>query len=132
MSYAFSVDAKPSYLHVRVTGDNTSENVRRYLLDVLGAGKTHACSRILIEENLTGPSLDTMEVFSLAAQGSIEAAPTITAIAYVDTNPGHDRQLLRFAESVALNRGLLVKMFATVALAAEWLESSAPVSLSSE
>lgn len=132
MSYAFSADAKPSYLHVRVTGDNTGENVRRYMRDVLEASKAHACSRILLEENLAGRSLDTMEVFSLAARGSIEAMVAITAIAYVDSNPEHDRQLLRFAESVALNRGLLVKTFATVALAAQWLEGSAPDSLSSE
>lgn len=62
----------------------------------------------------------------------MQAATAVTAIAYVDTNPEHDRQLQRFVESVALNRGLLVKMFATVAQAAAWLEGGAPAPVSSE
>lgn len=131
MNYGFSVEPRSSYLHVRVTGDNNAANVQRYLADILAACSTHRCSRVLVEENLAGPSLNTLEIFSIASQGSVRALTLVTAIAYVDANPEHDRHLLRFAESVALNRGLLIKMFATVGQAAAWLDSSAPGSISS-
>jgi hypothetical protein len=131
VGYGFAGEPKGSYLHVRVTGDNTAENVRRYLGDILAACAEHRCSRVLIEENLLGPSLNTMQMFSIASQGSVHALTVVTAIAYVDVNPEHDRHLLRFAESVALNRGLLINTFATVAHAAEWTEMSAPASISS-
>lgn len=122
MDYTFSVERKASYLHVRVGGENTGENVRRYLRDILAACAAHACARVLIEEHLVGGSLSTLEMFSIVSQGSAAAA-TVGPIAYVDTNPEHDRQLLRFAESVALNRGMQMKVFATVREAAVWLDS---------
>jgi hypothetical protein len=125
VAYEFKFERKPGYLHVRVRGDNTPENVRQSLQDTLAACAAHGCPRVLIEENLAGPSLGTMDIFSIVTQGSEKVSTTVTSIAYVDTNPAHDRQLMRFAESVALNRGVRVKLCSTVAEAATHLEAEA-------
>ena len=37
MSHRMSVETKARYLHVRVTGENTPENVRAYLREVYQA-----------------------------------------------------------------------------------------------
>ncbi len=48
--------------------------------------KNQDCYRVLIEENLTGPRLDTMEIFEMVATGSRSALGVFEALAYVDTN----------------------------------------------
>lgn len=121
MAYSFSVTRKPNYLHVIVTGENTPEHVRRYLSEVAAACTRYQCWRVLIEENLSGPSLPVAEVFFLAAEGSRSVAPGVNRIAYVDVNPEHDRGTLDFAETVAVNRGVNVKRFAKVEDAEIWI-----------
>ena len=60
-----------------------------------------------------------MDVFDIAAEGSMRAPAQITTMAYVDMNAGGD--LMKFAETVANNRGLSVRVFSSVSDAREWL-----------
>jgi hypothetical protein len=46
-------------------------------------------------------------------------------LAYVDINPEHDPKAMEFAENVAVNRGIPVRIFATVLEAQVWLEDQA-------
>ena len=82
------------------------------------------CSRVLLEERLEGPRLGTMPVFEIAAKGSSRALGVIGAFAYVDVNAVDDS--MKFAENVAVNRGLSVAIFSTVAAAEAWLLSLDP------
>jgi hypothetical protein len=43
-------------------------------------------------------------------------------MAYVDINPEHDLGEMKFSENVAVNRGISVRVFATVQEAEAWLE----------
>jgi hypothetical protein len=52
---------------------------------------------------------------------SSRAVGVFQAIAYVDVNAGGD--MMKFAENVALNRGIPVRLFATVAEAEKWIEN---------
>jgi hypothetical protein len=97
--------------------------VRRTLSEVLRACVAHGCARVLLEEHLTGPSLSTVEAFEIASEGSLNARSIVQQIAYVDTNPEHDSSLLEFVETVALNRGVRVRVFGTVGEAEAWLAS---------
>ena len=124
-AYRFSVTRRAAYLHVSVKGDNTPANVRRILRDVLTACAEHDCRRVLLEEHLAGPSLETVEMFEIASEGSRSAQP-IEQIAYVDTNPVHDSSLLEFVETVAVNRGVRIRVFATVREAEAWLKAEDP------
>ena len=119
MTYKLTIDQKPTYLHAVVTGRNSRENVARYMEEILRECTTRNCFRMLIEERLEGPRLGTIDVFRIASEGSTRAGGMIKAIAYVDVNAESD--LMKFAETVAVNRALPVAVFSTVADAEKWL-----------
>lgn len=118
--YIFSAEAKRGYLHVRVSGENSRETVSRYIAETLEACREHGMHRVLVEEQLAGPSLSQMQMFDLIDLRG-DARPPAVTIAYVDLNPEHDFELLRFAETAARNRGFLLHLFRTVSEAEEWL-----------
>jgi hypothetical protein len=121
LSYLLNLNNKGNFLHVKVTGDNTPENVSGYLSDVLKYCLEHNCHDVLIEENLSGPGLEIFEIFNIASHGAKNALFAIRQIAYVDLNPEHSSKSMDFAETVAGNRGLFVKIFSTVHDAEKWL-----------
>jgi len=75
---------------------------------------------VLVEERLEGARLGTSDVFAIVMDESSRAVEVFQAIAYVDVNAGGD--MMKFAENVALNRGVPVRLFGTVAEAEKWLE----------
>jgi hypothetical protein len=107
VSYQLSVTHKPTYLHIVVTGQNSRDTVARY-----------------VEERLTGPRLGTVEVFTLVSAGSLRFMGALQSMAYVDVNGMGGT--MDFAENVAVNRAFPVRVFATVAAAEKWLQSTAP------
>jgi len=119
MSYQLTIIEKSTYLHAIVTGLNTMENVMRYLQELQGECQSRKIFNVLIEENLTGRRLETWDVYQIAAEGSTRARELFRSVAYVDVNAGGE--LMKFAETVANNRGLPMSVFATVAEAEKWL-----------
>ncbi len=127
-SYQLTIDEKAGYLHFRVTGPNTPDTVRGYLADIYYACAQRNTPAILVEENLSGRGLGLFDIFEVASEGSEKTWPYIRRIAYVDLNPEHSQADMKFAETVAVNRGLNVRVFATVQDAQAWLEGSEPSS----
>jgi len=121
MSYTLTTSRKSGYLRVTVNGENTRENVLHYLLEVNELCVKQDCSAVLIEENLRGPSLNITEVFEVVSERSRDVSPQIRWIAYVDVNPEHSKGRMLFAETVAVKRGVNVRVFSTVADAEAWL-----------
>jgi hypothetical protein len=121
VTYKLTIDHKPAYLQVAVSGRNSGETVVRYLEEVIRECTTRRCFRVLIEERLEGPRLGTIEVFGMVSKGSARFQRTLEAMAYVDLNAEGD--VMRFAEDVAVNRGFPVRVFPTVSAAEEWLLS---------
>ena len=91
----------------------------RYLEEIFRECQTRNCNRILIEERLEGPRVGTFDVFQIATEGTNRAHGYFKAIAFVDVNAQGD--LMKFAETVALNRGMPVKVFSSVSDAKKWL-----------
>ena len=121
MAYELLIKENPSYLHFVINGKNTQQNVSHYLQDILQESIKRKCRKILIEEHLTGARLKEFPVFEVASQGSEQARGYFDAIAYVDMNAKGN--LMKFAETVAMNRGLPVNVFATVEDAERWLNN---------
>ena len=119
MTYKLTITEKPRYLHVVVTGWNSRESVRRYLQELRSECVARGCSRVLVEERLEGPRLEALDVFEIASEGASEARGKFKAFAYVDVNA--KSELMYFAETVAVNRGVPVAVFPTVADAERWL-----------
>lgn len=121
MPYTLTVTQEHGYLHFRVCGVNSVENVRDYLREVYSTCLQRQCSAVLIEENLSGPSLQIAEVFAIASAGSSATAPAVRSIAYVDMNPEHSKSRMQFAENVAVTRGINIRMFSALTAAEEWM-----------
>ncbi|MGB5131131.1 MAG: hypothetical protein WBO00_00845 [Steroidobacteraceae bacterium] len=119
MGYQLKVEQKSGYLHVIVTGQNSKENVAAYLAELRGECIARGCYRALIEERLEGPRLRTLDVFEIIFKGSKHALGMYTAVAFVDVNAEGD--LMQFAQTAAVNRGIPVSLFSTVADAEKWL-----------
>jgi hypothetical protein len=124
MTYKLAIKQEPSYLHVTVTGVNSWENVQSYLAEIMRECMARRTYRVLIEERLEGPRLGTMDVYQIAAEGADRAKGLFEAIAYVDANARGDQ--MKFAETVAVNRGLPVTVFGSVDEARDWLLGMRP------
>jgi hypothetical protein len=66
-----------------------------------------------------GPSLAPSSIFDVVSERSADGLK-LRKIAYVDASRTSDKA--RFAETVAMNRGVNVRLFETIADAQKWLE----------
>ncbi len=121
MAYDVKAIREDDYLHAIVTGDNTPADVAAYLGQVRKICAESGLSKVLIEENLAGPRLDTVDVYDVVVAASADVAPAIRQVAFVDTNPEHDFANIKFGETVAVNRGVNAKVFRDVPSAVEWI-----------
>ena len=95
MTYQLKIEQKPGYLHAVVTGQNSMENVGAYLGELRGECIARGCFRVLIEERLAGPRLNTLDVFEIIFKGSKQTLGLYTAIAYVDLNAEGEQWISR-------------------------------------
>ncbi len=119
MTYELTITRKPTYLHAVVIGKNTKENVVDYFQKIRSECASRNCHRVLIEERLEGPRFGTIDVFEVADQGSMESLGVFQAIAYIDESATGDS--MQFAETVARNRGIPIRVFSNVIDAENWL-----------
>ncbi len=122
MPYHLNLEELPTYLHATVTGTHTPENALRFLKEAREACAERGYTAVLLEINLSGPSLDSTSIFRVIAQRSTDAAG-LRKIAYVDAS-SRDPEKKKFAETVAINRGLNVRLFQDLAEAKEWMAQS--------
>jgi hypothetical protein len=122
--FSLILEDRPGYLHSRVTGTNSQDNVLGYTQKIHEACVARKCTAVLIEENLTGPSVSLATAFELVDARVPQARQTLTRIAYVDINPEHDFWRMEFAVERAAKGGVDVRLFKTVEAAQRWLEPS--------
>lgn len=125
MAASLNIEKKEHFLHARVTGENTAENVFGYLVRIPDACERYGCPDVLIEENLAGPSLDIKSIFQIVSLASDHTELSVRRIAYVDTNEEHDPVKMEFAGNVATGLGLKTRIFRTVEEARRWLLEAA-------
>ena len=107
-------------LFTKATGrDETIEDVLRYGQSVIEQAVLHQAKRILVDETELEYRLGTFDVYT-SAKSLAEHAPHVAKSAMVVT-PAQVTDA-KFFETVAVNRGLNVRMFTDMAEAKEWLE----------
>jgi hypothetical protein len=119
MAYELTLEEHPRYLHATVTGIRSARNAARFLREVHEACKSRGISAVLMEFRFSGPSLDTGSIYSVIAERS-EDARDLRKIAYVDETES-DPEKPKFAETVAVNRGVNVRLFRSVEEAKRWI-----------
>lgn len=120
MDFYLTIIERDSYVHATVTGINTPENMLRFMKEAYEACRARGKSSVLLEMNLAGESLDVTSIFHVVEQRSADGA-RLRKIAYVAPIVGKDPARAHFAETVAVNRGVNVKVFRDVAEAQRWL-----------
>jgi hypothetical protein len=120
VSCKLTIEERPGYLHVKVTGARTPENALRFLEEAYAACVEKGRSALLLESNLSGPSLDTASIYRVVLQ-KVEDGAKLAKIAYVVASVD-DPAMPMFAETVARNRGVNARLFQSVEAAARWLE----------
>lgn len=96
----------------------------RFLTDAFDACTKSGHSALLLEFSLAGPSLDSSTIFDVVAQRTAIAAK-LRKIAYVDrANFGRNPEKMKFAETVAMNRGVNVRLFHDLDAAHTWLSAA--------
>jgi hypothetical protein len=121
MSYQLTIEERPSYVHAKVVADRNPANALRFLEEAYAACVKSGRSDLLLEMHLAGGNLTTTNIYSVISQ-RVPDGRNLRKIAYVDTSPG-DPAMAHFAETVAVNRGVNVRLFQNIAAAAEWLLS---------
>jgi hypothetical protein len=106
-------------VHAKVAGERTPENVLKFFREAHAACDAHGRHSVLLEMGFSGPSMSAESIYRVVSQRSGEAMK-LRKIAYVET--GDYVANARFAETVAFNRGVNVRLFPDIASAARWLE----------
>lgn len=119
MAYHLTIEELPSYLHATLSGTHSAENALRFLEDAYEACVKRGHSAVLLEMNLSGPSLDLASIFGVIMQRSTDAVK-LRKIAYVDASE-RDPDRMKFAETVAINRGVNVRLFRDLDSAKQWI-----------
>lgn len=116
--YQVTIAERPACLHAKVVGPRTPENALRYLQEVYAACMRTGISNVLLEMCFSGPSLGAPGVLNVISQASANGA-RLGRIAYVEASMDGPLKA-RFAETVALNRAVNVRLFFDVGEAARW------------
>lgn len=119
MEYELLLIERPAYLHAIGKGLRTPENAMRFLQESGEACMKSGHGNVLLEMAFTGPQLDSSKIFEVVEARSA-AGSRLRKIAYVDAardNPARPQ----FAETVARNRGVNVRLFNDVPSAQAWL-----------
>ena len=65
-----------------------------------------------------------LDIFNIVNDASERLNNVVLQIAYVDTNEEHNFESMKFAETVALNRGVFVRLFNQMDEAESWIKDS--------
>jgi hypothetical protein len=125
MSIQQKIHVQSGLLNVDASGEFSLEEVKRTFLEILGAVARHQAEKVLIDgRTLTGKPGDFERFFygEFAAEETmrlVKAYGIVPRFAYVIHEPVRDPE--RLGETVAVNRGMDVKVFETPEDAMEWL-----------
>jgi hypothetical protein len=120
--YQLTIEDRPTYLHAKVVGPRTPENAIRYLEEVHAACLRAGRSQVLPEMALSGPSLGPSGILRVVSERSADGSK-LRKIAYVEASMD-GQQRAEFAETVAINRAVNVRLLDAVEDAVRWLEES--------
>ena len=118
MTYQLTIEQRAGYVYAKATGERTPENAIRFMREAYQACVNGGVSRLLLEMSFSGASLSTTHIFDVIADRAPDGLK-LQKIAYVDGSS--DVAQSYFAETVAMNRGVNVRLFPDVTAAANWL-----------
>ena len=119
VAYQLTIEERPTHVYARADGDLTAENALRFLEEASAACLRSDRAALLLDMQLHGPNLPTTSIYEVISQRAGDGSK-LRKIAYVPSIVD-DRSMAYFAETVAVNRGVNVRLFDSVAAAQRWL-----------
>lgn len=119
VSYQLTIEERPAYIYARADGELTPANALRFLEEAHAACVRSGRTDLLLDMQLHGPNLNTTSVYDVISQRAASGSK-LRKIAYVPYK-SDDQSMAYFAETVAMNRGVNVRLFDSVAAAERWL-----------
>jgi hypothetical protein len=116
--YLVTLTVHPTYLHAKGEGPRTPENALRFFREAHDACMDAGLRAILLEMAFTGPGFEPSTILNLVTERSAEGAK-LRRIAYVERAATASRAQL--AETMAVNRGVNVRLFPDLGDAKRWL-----------
>lgn len=122
LPYDLKFEHRPEYLYAQVTGKEDSRDISlSYWTRVAEERKAHNYDKVLVDEDL-GEQPELIDIYEIAAFLS-EMGFAGATIAFVDRQMDH-LEYNKFAETVAVNRGLRGRVFIDYDEAEKWLLSA--------
>ncbi len=122
MSYKMSIKKESDFLHINVTGVQSRETVTAIAWDVLEACEENEVSKVLVDvREMTGRlvGLDAYEVSALEFP-KLQEKGILKRAAVIDLEENSENS--RFFETVAVNRGINIRIFSSADEAVDWLD----------
>jgi len=119
--YALEFEERPEYLYAFVKGEKDGYEIsRQYWKEVADECRRVKCQKVLIEEDIND-EMSTTEMYRFTSE-IVDIGFSGIRVAFVDRHLSQ-RELNKFGELVATNRGLIGKVFDDVEAGEEWLLS---------
>jgi len=122
MSYEFITEVTKGYLHVKVLGKDSLEVSTEYWTRIFELSQKEGHKKVLVEEELEG-TLTTLDSYKISSLISELGKKFKLKIAFYDKLPEHNINNT-FGETVAITRGVTVKVFPSFIKAEKWLLDS--------
>lgn len=125
MSMTLKLSVNPKLIHSTVTGEFSLDEAKRIFLETLDVVAEHKIEKVIVDGQQLSGELNTTERFYYAefmSQSVMNFARTRSwapQFAFVLKTPVLDQN--KFGETVAVNRGMNVRVFGNMEDAFEWL-----------
>jgi hypothetical protein len=118
-AYRLTIQQHATFLHAKGEGPRTPENALRYFREVHAACMAAGILDVIVEMAFDGPPFDPATIFAVISDRAPDGAK-LRRIAYVESSR-EQAPRAPFAETIAVNRGVNVRLFPDVPSAARWL-----------
>jgi hypothetical protein len=108
-------------VRLRLTGPQTLADYRQQTEEALQLARSKKVALFLVEDQQAWNTASVLELFALPAMYEELGAPRSGKVAIVMPRDSPSAADIRFYETVCVNRGYNVKIFATEQAAMEWL-----------
>ena len=123
MSYELSFKHESDYLYVQATGTRNLENIVAMVKDFFAERDRHGYSNVLLDVRGMVGGLNTIETFRLGKKNLQPVRPPGQAkISVLDLEENRER--FQYMEGIAINIGLILRIFTDVDKAITWLRVS--------
>lgn len=119
MNYEFITDETKNYFHVILKGKDSVNVSLDYWGRIFNLIREKGLKKILIEEELDG-ALTALDAYKVSTKLVELAQDVHSKIAFFDRMPDHSSNN-NFGETVAITRGVKIKVFSSLINAEKWL-----------